>query len=113
MTLPQLFRALVLTLTTNPDGHQVDVLLADLAAGAALTLHDAKADNLKLACLTVRNPEPLLATDQLLRPYGLVLTATRHQHTTHLISIKRHQRQPDHLAGVVRVHHLRKGTKAA
>lgn len=113
MTLQQLFSALVHALTSSPESHQVDVLLADLAASAALALHDTKADSLKLACLTVSNPEPLLAADQLLRPYGLVLTATRHQHTARLISIKRHKHQPDHPAGVVRAHHLQKGAKAA
>jgi len=113
MTIPQLFHALIHALTTSPESHHVDVLLADLAAGAALALHDTQADSLKLACLTVRNPEPLLAADQLLRPYGLVLTATRHQHTARLISIKRHKHQPDHPAGVVRVHHLAKGANAA
>lgn len=112
MTLPQLFHALIHTLTTSPESHQVDILLADLAASAALAFHNTRAASLKLACLVVTNPEPLVAADQLLRPYGLVLTATTHQRTAHLISIKRHQRQPDHAAGVIRVHHL-KGAKAA
>ncbi|HET9028269.1 MAG TPA: hypothetical protein VFN07_12140 [Trueperaceae bacterium] len=91
MTLPQLFRALIHALTTSPEGHQVDVLLADLAASAALTLHDARVDSLKLACLTVTSPEPLIGADQLLRAYGLALTATRHQHTARLISVRRFQ----------------------
>lgn len=113
MTLPQLFRALIHALTTSPESHHVDVLLADLAAGAALALHDTQADSLKLACLTVTNPEPYIAADQLLRPYGLVLTATPHQSTARLISIKRHQPQPHQPAGSVRVHHLAKGANAA
>ncbi|MFA5552200.1 MAG: hypothetical protein WDA03_11370 [Trueperaceae bacterium] len=112
MTLQQLFRALIHALTTNPESHQVDIQLADLAASAALALHATKADSLKLACLTVTNPEPLIAADQLLRPYGLVLTATPHQRTARLISIKRHQPEPDQSAGVIRVHRS-KGAKAA
>jgi len=102
MTLPQLFRALIHALTTSPEGHQVDVLLADLAASAALTLHDARADSLKLACLTVTSPEPILAADRLLRHYGFALTASRHQDAARLISIKRLQAPNTDLDGHVR-----------
>lgn len=112
MTLQQLFRALIHALTTNPESHQVDVLLADLAASAALALHDTKAESLKLACLVVTNPEPLIAADQLLRSYGLVLTATPHRRTARLISIKRYQPEPDQSGGVVRTHRS-KGAEAA
>ncbi len=113
MTLPQLFRALIHALTTCPEGHQVDVLLADLAASAALTLHDARADSLKLVCLTSTNPEPILAADRLLRHYGLTLTAAPHQHTARLISIKRCQPQPFHPTGSVKVRIATEGAKAA
>lgn len=112
MILQQLFRALIDALITSPESHQVDILLADLAASAALTLHDTKAESLKLSCLVVTNPEPLVAADQLLRPYGLVLTATPHKRTARLISIKRHQLEP-HPAGSLRIHHHPKGAKAA
>lgn len=112
MTLQQLFRALIRALTTSPESHQVDALLADLAATAALVLHDTSAESLKLACLVVTNPEPLIAADRLLRPYGLVLTATPHKRTARLISIKRYQPEPDQSAGAVRVHGS-KGAKAA
>lgn len=113
MTLPQLFRALIHALTTCPEGHHVDVLLADLAANAALSLHDARVDSLKLACLTITNPEPILAADRLLRHYGLALTATRHQDTARLISIQRCLAQPHHPAGSVMVHTTTEGAQAA
>lgn len=113
MTLQQLFRALIHALTTSPESHQVDILLADLAASAALALHDTKAESLKLACLTVTNPEPLVAADQLLRPYGLILTATPHKRTARLITIKRHQPEPHHPTGSLHIHHHPKGAKAA
>lgn len=112
MTLPQLFRALIHALTTIPESHQVDVLLADLAASAALVLRDARADSLKLACLTITNPEPYIAADRLLRHYGLTLTASRHQNTAHLISIKRPQAPRSDLDGRVRATST-KGAKAA
>lgn len=112
MTLQQLFHALIHALTTNPENHQVDVLLVDLAASAAQALHDTRAESLKLTCLIVTNPEPLVAADQLLRPYGLVLTATPHKRTARLISIKRHQPEPPP-ADSLRIHHHPKGAKAA
>lgn len=112
MALQQLFRALIDALATSPESHQVDILLADLAASAALALHDTRAESLKLACIVVTNPEPLVAADQLLRPYGLVLTATPHKRTARLISIKLHQPKP-HPAGSLRIHHHPKGAKAA
>ncbi len=112
MTLPQLFRALIHALTTSPEGHQVDVLLADLAASAALTLHGTEGDSLKLACLTITNPEPYIAADRLLRHYGFTLTATRHQDAAHLISIKRFQAPNTDLEGRVRATST-KGAKAA
>lgn len=113
MTLPQLFRALIDALTTRPESHQVDVLLADLAASAALTLHDTSADSLKLACLTITNPEPILAADRLLHHYGFTLTASRHQDTARLISIKYSQPQPDYPAGSVTVRNTTEGAQAA
>lgn len=113
MTLQQLFRALIHALTTSPESHQVDILLADLVASAVLALHDTRAESLKLACLVVTNPEPLVAADQLLRPYEFVLTATPHKRTARLITIKRHQPEPHHPAGRLRIHHHPKGAKAA
>lgn len=112
MTLQQLFRTLIHALTTSPENHQVDVLLAGLAASTALALHDTRTESPKLACLVVTNPEPLVAADQLLRPYGLILTATPHKRTARLISIQRHQPEP-HPAGSLRIHHHSKGGKAA
>ncbi|MDT3681209.1 MAG: hypothetical protein ROY82_01850 [Truepera sp.] len=102
MTLPQLFRALIHALTTCPEGHQVDALLADLAARTALTLHETKADSLKLACLTITNPEPLIAVDRLLHHYGFTLTASLHQDAARLISIKRFHAPITDLEGRVR-----------
>jgi len=103
MTSAQLFHALVYALTSQPESGRVDRLLADLAARTAAQLHDSAASSLKLACLQVHHPEPVMAADRLLRHYGFALTATPHRADAHLISIKRHPDASTSLDGHVRV----------
>jgi len=113
MTLPQLFLTLIHALTTQPESHRVDQLLADLAATSAAQLHDTNAASLKLACLVVDNREPFLAADRLLRPYGFTLTAKPHGADAHLISLKRHTEPDADLTATVRPRAVTKGAQAA
>jgi len=88
MTPQQTFSALLQALTHHPEDHQVDALLADLAASTVTRLHDLRVQSLKLACLHVTNPVVLTAADQLLQQYGLTLRFHRHNRFSHLISIR-------------------------
>lgn len=112
MTIAQLFHALLLALTSQPESNRVDRLLASLAARTGAQLHDSFASSLRLACLQIRNPEPVMAADRLLRHYGFALTATRHRADAHLISIKRHPTSTD-LDSRVRVTPISKGAQAS
>lgn len=89
MTIPQCFHALLHALTSRPESHAVDRLLAELAARSALQLHDAATTRLTLACLRVERPEALVAADRLLRHYGFALSARRHGSHAHVISLTR------------------------
>lgn len=113
MTIPQLFHALIYFLTSQPESNHVDQLLADLAAKTALRLHDTTATSLKLACLQISNPEPVIAADQLLRHYGFALTIARHTADAHLISIKRLPDPSTDLYGRVRANASTEGAFAA